>query len=365
MNGFVLTNSGLEEISANEIKMLVKAQDVLIFPGRIMFSELKIQDFVTLCYQGRTFSKVVMELASAQLTGHLPPEELLDGVKPYLAERAVVQCERHGEHNFTSYDAEHHLNKILAGKYGVAVDYKKPQTTFFLFIDGKDCHFGIDFSGIDLGRRDYRIFLGNDALKGNVAASLLFIADYQPKHAMLDPFCRHGIIPIEAALYSTNTSSHKYDREKFAFATMPSVKPKFVDKEKTFPGTIIAMDDNFKHVSAAQKNAKIAGIVKMIEFSRTNLEWLDSKFGKNFLDRIITFPPQPGRSLAEGLAEKIYHQVFYQAEFILKKTGTITLCMKRGVELAKKKAAEFKFTIVKEQKIKQGKEELTVLVFGH
>ena len=135
MIGFVLTNPGLEEVSANEIKMLVKAQDVLIFPGRIMFSELKIQDFVTLCYQGRTFSKVVMELASAQLTGHLPPEELLDGVKPYLAERAVVQCERHGEHNFTSYDAEHHLNKILAGKYGVAVDYKKPQTTFFLFIE--------------------------------------------------------------------------------------------------------------------------------------------------------------------------------------------------------------------------------------
>ncbi|HLC33160.1 MAG TPA: hypothetical protein VJJ82_05005 [Candidatus Nanoarchaeia archaeon] len=364
MIGFVLTNTGLEETSAAEIKKLVKAQDVVLFSGRVSFTGLKVQDFVTLCYHGRTFSKVVMMLSSGQIAGQLPPEELLYGLKPYLAERAVVQCERHGEHSFTSYDAEHYLNKILACKYDVVTDYKKPQTTFFLLIDGKECLFGIDFSGIDLGRRDYRIFLGNDSLKGNVAAGVLQIADYQPKHALLDPFCRHGIIPIEAALFATNTSSHKYDREKFAFATTPKITPKFVDKEREFSGTIIAMDDNFKHVSAAQKNAKIAGIVKMINFSRTNLDWLDAKFGKHFLDRIITFPPQPGRRLAEGIAEKIYHQLFYQAEFILKKSGTITLCMKRGVELAKKKAIEFKLTPAKEHSVMQGEEKLTILVFG-
>ena len=364
MSGYVLTNPGLEQISANEIKTLVKKAETFVFPCKVMFSGATIQDFVTLCYHGRTFSKVVMELNSGQVAGHLPPEELLDGLKKYLAERAVVRCERNGEHSFTSFDAEKYFNNLLAQKYNIVIDHKRPQTVFFLLIDGKDCSFGLDFSGIDLGRRDYRIFLGNDALKGNIAAALLSIAEYSPKHAMLDPFCRHGIIPIEAALFATNTSSHKYDREKFAFASVPGIKPKFVDKEKTFSGTIIAMDDNFKHVSAAQKNAKIAGIVKMIDFSRTNLEWLDSKFCKNFLDRIITFPPQPGRSLADAVAEKIYHQLFYQAEFILKKKGTITLCMKRGVELAKKKALEFKFTILKEQKIMQGAEELTVLVFG-
>lgn len=362
MNGLVLTNIGLEQISADEIKTLVKPKKITVFPGRIVLEGMSAQDMVVLCYYGRTFSKVVLELATEKLTD-MPSEKLLDGLKPYLAERAVVQCERHGEHNFTSYDAEHHLNKILSSKYDVIIDYKKPQTTLFLLIDGKECTFGLDFSGIDLGRRDYRIFLGNDALKGNVAAAVLTIADYETKHAMLDPFCRHGIIPIEAALLATNTSPHKYDREKFAFASTPGIKPKFVDKEKEFSGTIIAMDDNFKHVSAAQKNAKIAGIVKAIDFSRTNLEWLDSKFGKNFLDRIITFPPQPGRSFADATVEKIYHQLFYQAEFILKKSGTITLCMKRGAALAKKKALEFGFAIPKEHKIMQGAEELTVLVF--
>ncbi len=361
MIGLVLTNLGLEEISAEEIKKLIKVKSVKISKGKIEF-ETEIQDLVTLCYHGRTFTKVILELTCTTFAKELPLK-ILDNLKKYLAERAVVNCERKGTHDFTSYDAEHSLNKALAEKYNIVIDYKKPQTRFLALIEENECIFGIDFSGIDLGRRDYRIFLGNEALKGNIAASLLFIAEYEPKHALLDPFCRHGIIPIEAALFSTNTSPHKFDREKFAFSTMP-IKTKFVDKERKFDGTIIAMDDNFKHVISTQKNAKIAGIVKQIDFSRTNLQWLDAKFGKNFLDRIITFPPQPGRSLAETTAEKIYHQLFYQAEYILKKTGKICLCMKRGTELAKKKASEFRFKIEKEQTIMQGEERLTIIVFA-
>lgn len=361
MTGLVLTNPGLEEISAEEVRKLVKVKNIKILAERVEF-EGEIQDLITLCYNGRTFTKVILQLSKVNFEKEIPLQ-ILDNLKQYLAERAVVNCERKGKHNFTSYDAEHILNKTLAERYNIAIDYKKPQTRFIALIEDNNCLFGIDFSGIDLGRRDYRIFLGNEALKGNIAASLLFIADYEPEHALLDPFCRHGIIPIEAALFATNTSPHKFDKEKFAFTTLPNIKAKFADKEKNFAGTIIAMDDNFKHVSAAQKNAKIAGIIKQIDFSRTNLEWLDSKFGKNFLDRIITFPPQPGRSLSEDKTEKTYHQLFYQAEFILKKDGKICLCMKRGMDLAKRKAEEFKFKLEKEQTIMQGEEKLTVLIF--
>ena len=38
--------------------------------------------------------------------------------------------------------------------------------------------------------------------------------------------------------------------------------------------------------------------------------------------------------------------------------------MKRGVELAKKKAIEFKLTPAKEHSVMQGEEKLTILVFG-
>ena len=235
---------------------------------------------------------------------------------------------------------------------------------FHLVIDDKDCFFGVDFSGIDLGRRDYRIFLGMNALKGNIAAALLSISKYDSKHALLDPFCRHGIIPIEAALLATNTSIHKFDKDKFAFTDLPNREFELTDNPTKFEGTIIAMDDNFKHVSSAKKNAKIAGVIKAVSFSRTDLRWLDAKFGKHFLDRIITLLPPPSRNVAPEKTEKTYHQFFYQADFILKKSGKICLVMQRGTDLAKDKAKEFKFKIEHERKVQQGGEELSILVFS-
>ncbi len=363
MNGLVLTQVGLEDISADEIKRLISATSIKISPGRVLFSCKSEQDLVDLCYHGRTFSKVILLLSSFSVSG-IPDEKILKGLEQFLDKTAVIKCDRFGEHDFTSFDVMQAVNSHLAKLYNVIIDHKKSQTIFHLLIDGKDGYFGVDFAGIDLGRRDYRIFLGTDALKGNIAAALLHIAGYETKHSLLDPFCRHGIVPIEAALYATNTSPHKFNKEKFAFANLPNRKFELKDKETDFKGTIIAMDDNFKHVSASRKNAKIAGVVKSIEFSRADMQWLDAKFGKNFLDRIITLPVQPGRSIADKTVEKIYHQTFYQAEFILKKSGKICVVMKRGVELLKQKAAEFKFSVESERKVMQGAEELIIIVFS-
>jgi len=362
MNALVLTNIGIEDVSAEEIKQLIDVKNVTIKPGRVFFECKTEQDLAKLTYFGRTFTKVMQVLTQFTFTTQ-PDSAQMPDLKQWLKERAVITCERAGTHPFTSFDMEQEFNKWMAHTYNVQIDRKTPQTIIHLDIVDENCTAGIDYSGIDLGKRDYRIFLGTDALKGNIAAALLFIADYKTEHSLLDPFCRHGIIPIEAALYATNTSPHKFGVEKLAFTKLP-ITYDVKEKPKEFKGTIIAMDDNFKHVSAARKNAKIAGIVKEVNFSRTDIDWLDAKFGKNFLDRIITLPVQPGRSIAEQTVEKIYHQLFYQAEFILKKTGKVCLCMKRGVELVKRKAEEFKFKVEHERKVMQGAEELTVLVFG-
>jgi len=363
MKALVLTHIGLETISGAEITKIIHATNVTTEPGRIIFECEKIQELIDLCYHGRTFSKVLLLISEHTITD-MPGAEILDGLTTYLDKTARVLCARSGAHAFTSFYLETHLNKLLAEKYSLTITFKNPQTTVFTVVDNNKLFVCIDLCGIDLGRRDYRIFLGNDAIKGTIAAGLLFFSDYQTKEQLLDPFCRHGIIPIEAALLATHTSVHKYNKEKFAFATLPKITFKLADKEKDFSGTIIAMDSNFKHVSAAQKNAKIAGVVKHITFSRTDMQWLDAKFGKHFIDRMITFPIQPGRMISENAISKIYHELFYQAEFILKKTGTITLCMKRGVEIAKQKAAEFKFIVAKELKVMQGEEELTFILFS-
>lgn len=360
MKALVLTQQGLEDVSEGEVQALIKPKSIVRGVGRLVVSVNSLSDLAKLCYEGRTFLRVIAVLSEFACEKSMPVP-ILDGIEPFLTTSATVVCDRRGEHEFNSFEAQQVWSAKLSEK--TKIDHKHPATVFYLYIDGKAGMFGVDMSGFDLGKREYRVFLGVDALRGNVAAGLLMIARFSGAKILLDPFCRHGVIPIEAALMATNTSVLRFSKEKLAF-TRFETKYDFKDEQKESQATIIAMDDNFKHVSASKKNAKIAGIVKAIEFSRTDLEWLDVKFGKKFLDLIVTLPPQPTRLLMGKKLEKVYHEFFYQAEFILKNEGTVCVCMKRGMDVFKAKAKEFKFSCTHERIIWQGEEALTVLVFN-
>ena len=62
----------------------------------------------------------------------------------------------------------------------------------------------------------------------------------------------------------------------------------------------------FKYVDFLKKNAKIAGVDKHINFSRVELEWLDIKFKKESIDRIITNPPIS----KNANLDKVYNEFF-------------------------------------------------------
>jgi len=55
--------------------------------------------------------------------------------------------------------------------------------------------------------------------------------------------------------------------------------------------------------------------------------------------------------------------MFYQAEFIVKKGGTLALVTRAKQPLLKQYAEEFKFTLTHEREMFQGKLKMTVLVF--
>lgn len=354
MKGFILTHKGLEQVCADELSALgVKAKAL---SNRVEV-DCSDKELAEICYRSRTSMRVIKELSRPAVSVLTEPD-FIAVAESSIKKTFTVTCERTGDHPFTSFDLEQYCVSFLAKK-GFKLDRKNPETTIFVFIDNNEALVGVDIAGRDLSKRDYRIFLGTGALKGTFAAGALLFAGYNSKLSLLDPFCRHGIIPIEAALMATNSSPHKFSKEKLAFFADTEVKDKEIDSKNI----IIAMDDNFKHVSSAKKNAKIAGVMKTVEFSRTDLKWLDAKFGRNFLDLIVTFPPQSGKSLAESSADKIYHQIFYQAEFILKKSGQICLIMRSGLDTVRAKAKEFKFSVEKELVVNQGNEKFVLMLF--
>jgi 23S rRNA G2445 N2-methylase RlmL len=319
MKAIAITNKGIEDICALEIKELIKT-DSKIKKGFLLFDATE-KDIIKLIYSGRTLTKVL----------------LINDLDKYLKNKTFAVK------SLSTKLSKQIADKISKGK----VDLKNPEVIIYA-IDSEN--YGIDLCGEDLSKRDYRIFLGPESLKGNVAYSLLRIAGFDKKQKLLDCFCKSGIIPIEAALYSLGKSVHFYSKDKFLFLNHWPWSEKYLEeldsKNDKASLHIYSSDTSMNHLNSAKKNAKIAGINKFIKFSRVDLKDIDLKYDK--IDCLITIP--------SGNPE----QFFKQAKEVLKKNGKLVLIMKKGAEEIKKASKDFK--LKEERVIMQGKEEWKFLV---
>jgi len=330
-----------------------------------------VPDVLTACklaYQSQSITGAAIILGRAARGDDLlhTVKHVIDGIdwRPWLtpSHTFVIRCNK--DDSFSSQELCADTGGFVLDRVNAKVDVKKPDVTILIHVTAKDVFICIDLCGSDLSKRSYRVFAGSDFLKGSTAYTLLRLAGYSSEKKLVDPFCRAGTIPIEAALSLAKRSPHFYDKEHFIFRRLPQLKE--TDWDATFAiwddrpavnGDIIAMDANLAHVMAAKKNAKIAGINKYIHFSRTDLSWLDAKFGKHALDLIVSVPVQASQRMEDDLVRKIYREFFYQAEFVLKKEGTIALLMLRGIDVLAAEAKPYGFAIVTQQSIWLGKEE--------
>ena len=121
---------------------------------------------------------------------------------------------------------------------------------------------------------------------------------------------------------------------------------------------IYNIDSSMKYLNYSRKNSKIAGIGKKISFSRNDIGWLDTKFKKGSIDKIVTILP----SLQKKDSSNIYNEFFYQAEFILNKKGKIVLIGDK--DMVEKFSSKYKFRIYDEVNVFSGKKEYQILVLG-
>ena len=132
---------------------------------------------------------------------------------------------------------------------------------------------------------------------------------------------------------------------------------KKISKEKL---KIIGYDHSMKFVNYAKKNAKIAGVAKKIHFSRVDVEWLDIKFKKNSVDKIVTDIPVLSKYSDQKAVEKAYKELFYQADYILKKNGAVVILI-RDLASIKIFYEEYNFKIIEQMKIYSGKQQLFIV----
>jgi len=222
------------------------------------------------------------------------------------------------------------------------------------------CFIGIDFTGIKLSKRDYRIKLLSNSINPCLAYSLLRIADYSHSDSLLDPFCKSGEILIEAAQYALKIPNCLRLEEKLLYKKLINIKFKDTTINKKLKLNAI---DNFQNsLVCAEINYKIGLIKDQINFSKLEIEWLDTKFEKESIDKIVTFPPYPTISLPLKKLEKIYKELFYQLEFILNKNGKIVI-LTPIPEILEKFSLSHKLKKEEEIKIDYNNQPFSILKF--
>jgi len=346
MKALLLCHKGTEEITQLEVKELLGKKSEA-GEGFVVCEISGHEDICTLCYQCQSISKAGLILSECK------EDDLLEKAKG-------LKCEFFTPERSFKVEAK---DEYIRGEVGKAikeatkmnVDLEKPDIIVYVHA-GKRSFFALDFSGRDISKRNYRIFNTTKSIKASLAYAMVRMSEYKAGERLLDCFCTGGSIAIEASLFRNRKSPHYFQKE-FQFQKLMEFDFSGIDKKVTEKNNIYAYDVHFQNVDAARKNAKIAEIHKTIEFSRVPIEWLDLKFEKGIVDRIVTCVPAIGKYSDKKMMMKLYKELFHQAEFTLSKKGIMILCTHNPSEL--KECAE-KFT-VSEIEVWQGEGKLTLL----
>jgi len=380
MRALAITSKGLEETAAKEIGELIKAK-TKIKESTVIFHPKKMIDLCLLCYKSQSASTILLlfDYFRFENTPYKTIEKTINklDITKWTDKNTTfaVRCKRTGDHGFLSSEIEKKtggfiIKKIKGDKSNIKVNLECPDIIFYVYIYHNQCYLGVDFSGFDLSKREYKIFTHPTSLKGNIAYSLLRIIDYKKDKTLLDPFCSSGEIPIEAALFKTEFSVNHYKKNNFAFLKLKPFKKtnfglffKNIDKKIKNQGKIkiFGFDNLLKYIKSSQKNAKIAGINKHIVFSKISISWLDTKFNKGQIDNIVTQLPSYSQRTAKQAIDKIYNEFFYQSKYVLKDNGKILVLVK--TEMPDEIPQKYNFELSQKKEIFSGKQKYNVFVY--
>ena len=164
----------------------------------------------------------------------------------------------------------------------------------------------LDASGDSLHRRGYRGAAGKAPLRETLAAALVVGSGWNAKSPLVDPFCRSGTIPIEAAMIARRMAPGR--GRPFAFQQWSSFDT--VAWERLLAGAdgdvvakcppIVAADRDAGAVAAAVANAAAAGVGENIEVVQRSVSDLTLPAGR--LGWIVSNPPYGVRVGGAGSA---------------------------------------------------------------
>ncbi len=145
----------------------------------------------------------------------------------------------------------------------------------FLYWRDEEVNIYLDTSGVPLSNRGYRVSPGKAPMRENLAASVLKATHWHPGLSLVNPMCGSGTLAIEAAIQVSGRPAGRL-RENFGFMHLVGYRPeefeairKELDTEKTVANSapIVATDRDPEAIESARRNAELAGVADLIQFS--------------------------------------------------------------------------------------------------
>jgi 23S rRNA G2445 N2-methylase RlmL len=279
MKGLAITSKGIEDVTASDIQDILGVSSVISDTVCTFDCSSKV-DLIKLAYRAQSVHRVLHLIDSFEsadilheLTTRVSTWNLDDLKTPY-----TVTATRSGTHDFSSQDAVQTIKKID----GKTFTYKQYKGALHIHIRNNTCYVGLDIAGIDLSKRDYKIFPNPFSLRGPLAYAVY--RQLEATGIISDPFCRDGTICIEAALHQKSQSPHFYRKNDF----LCEFDLNALDVLTAPTAQIFAMDLSFPNIAAAKKNAKIANVHKEISFRRKSVDDFDLTFEPDTITGIMT-----------------------------------------------------------------------------
>ena len=205
-----------------------------------------------------------------------------------------------------------------------SVNTDLPDIRLNLHIRNNQVNLSIDLSGNSLHQRSYRNTAGIAPLKENIAAAMLYRANWikiSSEHGILiDPMCGSGTILIEAALMAGNIAPGIY-RKYYGFLGWKGhnenlwnniFENALENKEKNsikIP-QILGFDENKKAVISALDNIETAGFSSKIIVKQCNIDKIEFRENKDTaFGLIISNPPYGERLEHQSQIHSLYNKI--------------------------------------------------------
>ena len=261
MKGLAISYKGMEDITELEVNELLKSP-AEIKESCVIFDIKNMEDLAVLCYKGQAVNRILLLLDDFKINkiedlkriSKIDFSEFIQEGKTFAVRSEIV------ENELDDSAVQKTTGDYIEGK----VNLKNPDVTVFVYIHRKQCCVGIDFGG-DLSKREYKIALCRNDLKGTVAYALTRIGGYEKGKSLLNYFCANGTIAIEAALFGSNISVNYFNKNKFPFLKFLDFNLEQCDEEKK-EAEVYAFDQG-GYVRLTKQNAKVAGVELKFEVS--------------------------------------------------------------------------------------------------